>query len=285
MTRSAKKIPQPSWTRFFKTPKGYVLVALIVLSMIAGIFSPGPKEWLLLITASATAVITEAVIAWALHRSITLSTSGLITALIISDIVSVVTPLYLVMLTTVIALASKHVLKRGRKPLFNPAAFGLLFSLLVFQTPQSWWAALSLLPPYFVLILLIAGIVVAVRVKKYVQVLAFLGTYFSLLLVMALFHMGLASDTPGDALRAPFVNSALFMAFFMLTDPPTTPSSIGRQIQFSVIVASIAVAIFAVFGGLAYLFIGLLVGNSWTMWMARKKPRVLPAQSKQALAP
>ncbi|WP_053959658.1 RnfABCDGE type electron transport complex subunit D [Sulfobacillus thermosulfidooxidans] len=285
MTRPAKKIPQPSWIRFFKTPKGYVLVALIVLSIIAGIFSPGPQEWLLIFTASATALITEAVIALALHRSVTLSTSALITALIISDVLSVVTPLYLVMLTTVIALGSKHLLKRGRKPFFNPAAFGLLCSLLLFHTPQSWWAALSLLPPYSVLILLIAGIVVAVRVKKYVQVLAFLGTYFSLLLIMALFHVGLPSDTPGDALRVPFVNSALFMAFFMVTDPPTTPSSIRNQIPFSVIVASIAVAIFAVFGGLAYLFIGLLVGNSWTTWMARKKPHVPASQPKQALLP
>ena len=271
-TNSSRPAPMPAWKRFLKTPKGHVLAVLIGLTLLAGLFRQGPIGLLHAVVAEATALGVDAGVAWALGRKVGWSTGGLITGLIVADVLSGLTPLYLVSLITAIALGSKHLFKRGRKPIFNPAAVGLLVGIWGFATGQSWWAALTMLPMWYLLALLAGGIFLAVRVKKYPQVVAFLGTYFLLVLVMAIFHLGLPSDTPADALRLPFVNSALFLGFFMLTDPPTSPSSNRGQIQFGALVAVVAVVLFATVGGLAYLLAGLLAGNLWTAgtaWRSR----------------
>ena len=264
----------PAWKRFLKTPKGYILSALVPLSLFAGGFRQGPVGLLHVLVAVATALGVDAGVAMLLRRRLGFSTGGAITGLIVGDVLSGLTPLYLVSVTVAVALASKHLLKRGRKPIFNPAAAGLLMAILGFGSAQSWWAGLSLLPVWGLPVLILAGLFVAIRVKKYPQVLAFLGTYFLLVLIMALFHLGLASNTPAAALRVPFVNSALFLAFFMLTDPPTSPASMRGQIQFGVLVAFSSVVLFAALGGLSYMLIGLLTGNAWSAgaaWWSRAR--------------
>lgn len=45
---------------------------------------------------------------------------------------------------------------------------------------------------------------------------------------MGILHAGDASD----ALRSPFINATLFLALFMLTDPPTTPAKVKGQTHF-----------------------------------------------------
>ena len=286
-TNTHAKKPSPkkkddAWTRlkkFAKTPKGYVLGALILLTLVGGLTTQGHPGIPHAIEAVVTAIIFDWAVAAILGRRTTVSTGGIITGLIIADVLSGLTPAYVVILTTMIALASKHLLKRGRKPIFNPAAVGLLVSIGVLSSAQSWWAGMPLLSWWHLALLLAVGIFVAVRVKKYAQVLTFLGTYLVLLLLMAMYHVGLPSATPADALRTPFINAALFLGFFMLTDPPTTPATIKGQVQFSVIVALVSVAIFSRVGGLAYLLAGLLAGNLWTVWLARSQRAAKPAST------
>ena len=257
----AARPPQSPLERFLKTPKGTVMAVLAGLTLVGAL---RPQDHLGLLNA-AVAVATGLVI-----------DGGVITALIVTDVLSHTTPLYIVTATTAVALLSKHVLKVGRKPIFNPAVFGLLFALVVFATGQSWWGSLALLPAWLTLPLLAAGLLITARVNKFPQVLAFLGTYFALLLVMAFSHLGLPSDTPGDALRPPFVNAALYLAFFMVTDPPTSPAPYRQQILFGVIAAGVGTLIFATSGGLAYLLIGLLAGNAWRLslrWMTNAPAR------------
>jgi len=201
---------------------------------------------------------------------------GAVTGAIIGLVLSSTTPWSITVLTTAVAMASKHILKIGRKPIFNPAAFGLLVAIYVFHTEQSWWGDLADLPQWCIVFLIIVGYFVASRVNKFPQVLTFLGAYFALLLIAGYFHFGSAAFTPGDALRNPIVNSALFLAFFMLTDPPTSPGKYKEQVIFSLIAAVISVGIYLKFGGLAYLLIGLLAANGWKTWKScRSEPAKL----------
>ncbi len=218
-----------SWAKrgrkFLKTPKGYALLGLILVTLVAGLTPEGAGGIGHAAVAVAAGLAVDAGVARALKRRVTFSTGAVITALIVAGVLSNVAPLYVVVLTTAAALASKHVVKRGRKPVFNPAAVGLLLAVVAFSAPESWWTSMPLMPVWALLLMMAVGVFVSVRVQKYPQVLMFLGVYFGLVLVMALGHLGLASATPADALRPPFVNSALFLSFFMLTDPPTTPAT------------------------------------------------------------
>ena len=160
---------------------------------------------------------------------------AVITGLIISLILSTATSLGVIAATAVIAILSKHLLVYKKKPIFNPAAFGLLLSVLFFQTGQSWWGAFGDLPVWTILFLLVGGYAVTNRVNKFPQVFSFLGTSFLLLLLMGHFNIGGAVD----ALRPPFINATLFFGFFMLTDPPTSPGKDRDQIMFGILTAVI----------------------------------------------
>ncbi|MFC5449271.1 RnfABCDGE type electron transport complex subunit D [Paenibacillus aestuarii] len=183
--------------------------------------------------------------------------SAMITGVIIALILSTSTSWYVVAATVLIAILSKYLLVFKKKPIFNPAAFALLASILLFQTGQSWWGAFADLPAWTSVILLIGGYIITNRVNKFPMVFSFLGTYFVLLLIMGILHRGDA----GDALRSPFLNATLFFALFMLTDPPTTPAKDRDQLIFGILSAVIGAVVYGLFGGLMYLFIGLLVGN------------------------
>ncbi len=267
---------QDPFVRFIKTPKGMVMALLILLTLIGAL---RPQDHFALVNALlavVTALILDGIVALFHHRKKLFSDGAVITALIVADVLSHMTPLYIIIATTAVALMSKHLLKIGRKPIFNPAAFGLLFAIVAFGTGQSWWGSLALLPTWSIILLLVAGVYITQRVNKFPLVLTFLGTYFILLLAMAIMHLGLPSDTPGDALRVPFVNSALYLAFFMLTDPPTSPAPYRHQVFFGAIAAGVGTVIFATSGGLAYPLIGLLTGNAWKAtlhWLTKLETR------------
>lgn len=252
--------------KYIKTPKGYVFLTLVLLTFLASFHSADRKGCINAIIAVIGGIGFDYMVAVWKKQNRRFSDGALVTALLIADILSSNTSWVVVLIATWIALASKHLLKMKKKPIFNPAAFGLLAALIFFSTGQSWWGSLSMLPGWCVVFLIIAGFLVAKRVNKLPIVFTFLGTYFALLFLMALFHLGLPSDTPGDALRDPFINSALYLAFFMLTDPPTSPAKYKQQVFFGFLSALVGTIIFTLQGGLAYLLLGLLVANGWKVW-------------------
>ena len=88
-------------------------------------------------------------------------------------------------------------------------------------------------------------------------VLAFAATYFGLFTVVALPD----PTAVAEMFRAPFVQAALFLALFMLTDPPTSPSRYWDQIAIGAVAAAVACAAQLLGAGQAYLLLGVLAGN------------------------
>ena len=87
---------------------------------------------------------------------------------------------------------------------------------------------------------------------------AFLGTYFSL--------FAATTFAPGGSIAAevfltPDRQAALFFAFFMLDDPPTSPVRYVDQLWYGALVAALAVVIFTTAGVAYYLPAALLIGN------------------------
>ena len=59
----------------------------------------------------------------------------------------------------------------------------------------------------------------------------------------------------------PDLQAVLFFAFFILTDPPTSPVKYPDQIVCGVIVAAASYAVFELVGAAYYLLAGVLVGQ------------------------
>ena len=66
--------------------------------------------------------------------------------------------------------------------------------------------------------------------------------------------------------RAPDLHAVLYFAFFILTDPPTSPVKYRDQLICAVIVAVVSFAVFEWIGAVYYLLAGVLVGNVWEGW-------------------
>lgn len=249
--------------KFLRTPKGTVLWLLLGLMLVAALHSsdrPGIEN---VVVAVFTAAMIDLFLAIVRKNKRVFPDGGIVTGVIVGLVLSGTVHWPVAAIIAAIAAVSKHLLKIKRKPIFNPAAFALLFALFVFHTGQSWWGDLADIPVYFLPLLVAGGYLITAKVNKFPQVLTYLGTYFLLLTLAASLHVGNTAYTPGDAMRVPIVNAALFLAFFMLTDPPTSPAKYGDQVTFSVIAAVVSVAVYLVFGGLSYLFIGLLAANAY----------------------
>ena len=88
-----------------------------------------------------------------------------------------------------------------------------------------------------------------------------------------------------EVFRTPDLHAVLFFAFFILTDPPTSPVKYRDQIICGVIVAIVSFAVFETTGVVYYLLAGVLVGKVWEGWR-RWRPyrfRSTPAADRMGL--
>ncbi|MCZ8514283.1 RnfABCDGE type electron transport complex subunit D [Paenibacillus filicis] len=259
-------------SQWIKTPKGYVAIAMAAYAVIASIGLQNGTGVVKAVLAVGVCVAVDIICSRIVKKKLVIPDSAFITGLIISMILSTTTSWLVVSATAAISILSKYFFVYRKKPIFNPAVMGLLASVLIFGAGQSWWGAFSDLPAWSVLVL-IGGYAITNRIHKYPQVFSFFGTLFMLLLLLGLFHKG----DVFDALRPPFINAALYFGFFMLTDPPTSPAKVNDQIIFGIIVAAAGTVIYVCFGGLMYLFIGLMLGNAYHWLKMRSTVRMAQA--------
>lgn len=141
-------------------------------------------------------------------------------------------------LAAVIAIGSKFVLRYQHKHIFNPTNLAIVCVTLLFD--QAWlstgqWGQTA----WFALIIAGTGLFVTTRASRFDVTLIFLASY-TLLLVLRALWLGDPLTITAHQLQ----NGALLIfAFFMITDPGSTPDSpIGRAL-FASMIAMIAVVI------------------------------------------
>ena len=260
---------------FFKTPKGLLTIILILLAAIAA-----PHEGLRvvlpgLLSAVAAAGIVDMLILRQKKGVWEFPSGAVLTAMIVSMVLRAQEPWYVVAITSVVAVISKYILRSRHANVFNPAALAIIASYFVFHTGQSWWGALTELPLWAQAVLLLAGLFITDRVNKMPLVLVFLGAYF--LLFTATSYIG-DPRWVAEIYRSPDAEAALFFAFIILTDPPTSPAKYPDQIVCGVLVAVVSFAFFEWAGVVYYLLAGVLVGNVWEAWrrVNRRSPYRFP---------
>ena len=269
--------------RFFRTPKGYLLIVLALLTAIAGTHAGVRHVAPGIVAAVAAAMLVDIVIVRVVRGVWFFPSGALLSGLIVALILSAAESWSVPAITAALAVASKYLLRTKQGHIFNPAALALVAASFLFATGQDWWGSLPNLPAPFVLVLLAIGLFVADRVNKLPMVLIFTGCYF--LLFAAYAYAGDPARV-AEVFRAPDVNATLFFALFMLTDPPTSPARYRDQVIFALIAALVSFAVYSLLGGVYYLLAGLLVGNAWEMWRrmaARSRaPRRSPDRPRPA---
>jgi Na+-translocating ferredoxin:NAD+ oxidoreductase RnfD subunit len=247
---------------FFKTPKGLLT---IILAIFVAIASPGQGTEAAtgLVTAAIVAGLVDAAILRAMKKTWEFPSGAVLTAIIIAMVLRAQEPWYVTTITSVAAILSKYMFRSRSANVFNPAALAIIGSFYVFHTGQSWWGALTEVGPLGPVMLIAAGVFIADRVNKMPLVLTFLGTYFLLFTITA--YLGDAHWV-AELFRSPDLEAALYFAFIILTDPPTSPAKYPDQIVFGVIVAAVSYAFFEWAGVVYYLLAGVLAGNVWEAW-------------------
>ncbi len=174
----------------------------------------------------ATALATQ----WALSAIFAVrfeAKSALITVLSLTLLLRANTA-YPLMAAAFIAISSKFLLRANGKHIFNPANIGIvavtLFSGAAWTTPGQWGTAI-----WLAAIIAGAGFFVTYRVSRLDTPLIFLGTFATLIVARALWL--------GDPLSIPMLrlqNGALILfAFFMISDPKTTPDGLAARALFA----------------------------------------------------
>jgi Na+-translocating ferredoxin:NAD+ oxidoreductase RnfD subunit len=191
-------------------------------------------------------------------RRLRFPTSALLSGLIVLFILSSNESWLVVGWASSLATVSKRVLRTRREHILNPAALALLWPPLVFGSGESWWGALGDMSWFWLPVLLLAGILLTERLNKFPIVLTFLATYFTIFSVASTVN----PHGTAEMFREPFLQAALFLAFFMLTDPPTSPNRYLDQFWFGMLAAITACAAQLAGLGQIYLLVGVLMANA-----------------------
>ncbi len=207
--------------------KQYTIILLSILAIISG-YHYGYEN---ILGQTAVAIlltgITNSTIEYFRTKTLKISDSGLITGLIIAMVLAPNSSLLLTGLQSILAIASKYILRINNRPIFNPAAFGLMIGLIFFNSVLGWWG------DYYHILTIVAG---AILLTKYTghwkMIFAFLTTLSILIIAKALI-------TGTSAFDQLYLNVSIssFFIFFMLTDPKTSPLLPNQFIPFAILAA------------------------------------------------
>jgi len=270
MTAAATAAPRPLWVtlrRFFRTPKGLLILLLALLAVTAAFGSGFALVAPVVLGGIAGAAIVDAPILRYREGEWVVPDGAILTGLIVAMVLSPMEPWYVAAITGAVAIVSKYAIRSGRANVFNPAAFALVATFYWFNTGQSWWGALPEVAPAAIVLLFATGIFITDRVNKMPLVVSFLGAYYLLVTITA--FVGSPAGV-AELYRTPDLQAVLFFAFFMLTDPPTSPPKARDQIANGVIAAVASYAVFELIGAAYFLLAGLLVANAWEAWRRRR---------------
>jgi len=141
-------------------------------------------------------------------------------------------------LAACLAIGSKFLLRYRGKHIFNPANFALVSLMLL--SDHAWvssgqWGSAAI--GAFVLACL--GFLVLTRARRAETTIAFIAFYCAMLFARAIWL-----DDPFSIPLHQMQNGALLIfAFFMISDPKTTPNTATGRIMYAALVASVAYTI------------------------------------------
>ncbi len=197
--------------------------------------------------------------------------SASITALILTLIVGPLAVWENIIVLTfigVFAMAAKYILAIRKKHIFNPAASAVLLSVIFLNIGASWWIGSKFTLPLIIL----GGVLVLAKTKRYELVGSFLVVYFFTLILSG----GRVSI---DSFTVPAI---WFFVLVMLVEPLTSPATKNRQIIFGAVVAAVYFLLQKIIPGYNYgLETSLVVGNLLNLALSPAFNMVLVFKKKE----
>lgn len=158
--------------------------------------------------------------------------SGLITGLGLCLLLNSSSILTLI-LAGALAISAKYVFRYRNKHLFNPANFGIIASIVLFQdawiSPGQWGSNAT-----FLFILAVLGGIILHKVGRLETSIVFLGTLFLLEYGRTVLYQGWEMEVLFHKFSS---GTLLLFTFFMITDPMTIPNSKKGRIIWSLVLA------------------------------------------------
>jgi Na+-transporting NADH:ubiquinone oxidoreductase subunit NqrB len=211
----------------------YYQIAVLSALLIYGVgwlsFDVGATEIAILL---GTALIAQFICAKIFDRAAFDPRSALISGLSLCLLLRANDPL-LLMLASVIAIASKFFFRWKRKHIFNPTNFGIVAMIAltgsVWVSPAQWGSKLQ-----FAFLMACLGGTVIHRAMRSDVSCAFIACYAALLFGRA-YWLG---DPWAIPLKQMQSGALLLFTFFMISDPKTTPDARAGRILFGCVVAA-----------------------------------------------
>ena len=268
-------MPMPGRLRFLADARHLQIVALSVLLSVNFLFIDFGAKPLASSLAIAASLATQAACAWWFGLKHLDLRSPLITGLSLSLLLRADEP-SLHAVAGMLAILSKFVLRRDDKHVFNPAGFAIVALLFlsdhVWISPGQWGTSV-----WFAALVAFGAILVLRAARRADIAVFFLASHAGLLIARALWL--------GDPLAIPLhqlqSGSLLIFAFFMISDPRTSPDARLGRFMFAFAVALTAHWLAFSMQMRPALYIALIALSPFTMLI----DRILPAQRFAWTAP
>jgi Na+-transporting NADH:ubiquinone oxidoreductase subunit NqrB len=208
--------------------------------------------------------------------------SALITALGLCLLLRANSP-FIFLFAAMLAIGQKFAIRVNGKHLWNPANFGIVLCVLLsgeaWISPGQWGTA-----PLLVCIIGTAGLGVLAKVQRLETALVYVATMFLLEVLRNIVFLGWDWDVVWHKMS---MGSLWLYAFFMITDPMSTPSNRWPRVIWTVMVASITFYIanfyFIPTAAMWVLFVATplspwvdkLFGNKTFQWQSSASPRTI----------
>jgi glycine betaine catabolism B len=262
-----RRLDQVAMYRTVTISLSFIAIVSIILGLFAVVPYSGVEQGISLLVALTSALLVNWLCSKVWRLKVNME-SALIAALILHFLIipARLTDLadsWVIAAVVTLAIISKFVFAWQRQHIVNPAAFGLVLMALaytVFNLPgyfeSTWWIG----RPELFLPLVIAGVAVVAKVRKWVPALTFLTVAFAVFLFEEYRFAGMVGVTAiGNFwLSGP----SLFLAFFMLTEPFTMPPTKKFQVLYGAFVGFISqTTLFITFGLKMTPELALVLGN------------------------
>jgi len=210
-----------------------------------------------LVATWAVCCVTELLLTFRESRRWVLPLSATITSLSLGLLLRT-TDLLPFVVAGVAGIASKYVLRIDGRHIFNPSNFGLVLALVLFPDTThvmvaEWGTSLALL-----FVLLNCAFFIAYRVRRFHLALSYLCAYAIFTAATAL---GLGTSwiaLPQHVANVISSGAVLVFAFFMITDPKTSPATPMTRVIYGVLTAALSFLL-AAQGADAAMFLALLI--------------------------